>query len=209
MNEPSVRTDIAPDQPITRRADHLAAGDAIASKMMPWTRRATEVVFTETYTLRSERRTIVLYRDEDGHRDSTNFRADALITLDRAADLTGQLYTRADDEPAEDMTLTPSGRRMPPHTGGMVGPVDSGQLVDETDPHILCVEEHEDGPCPRREAVEQARRERGGLIVGDTAAEQRDNAYAAYERDAAECPSAWHVNQGDKRSRCPICNQAD
>lgn len=51
--------------------------------------------------------------------------------------------------------------------------------------------------------------ETGGLIVGDTADEQRDNAYAAYDRDEAECPSAWHANQGDERSRCPICNQAD
>jgi len=29
------------------------------------------------------------------------------------------------------------------------------------------------------------------------------------EHGEAECPSAWHVNQGNKRSRCPICNQAD
>jgi hypothetical protein len=27
--------------------------------------------------------------------------------------------------------------------------------------------------------------------------------------DEAECPSSWHANQGDKRSRCPICNEAD
>lgn len=66
----------------------------------------------------------------------------------------GLSYSREADDPTP---VSPA--RVPLHTGGMVGPVDGGTLVDETVP---------------------------GLIVGDTAAEQRDNAYAAYERDEAE-----------------------
>jgi hypothetical protein len=75
----------------------------------------------------------------------------AAAALQPDADLSGMGYSREADDPTP---VSPA--RVPLHTGGMVGPVDGGYLVDETGP---------------------------GLIVGDTADEQRDNAHAAYERD--------------------------
>jgi len=87
-------------------------------------------------------------------------------------DPTGHGFSREPDE------VTPEGR-IPAHDGfadkeglTIVPLTDGGALV--TDP---------DEP---------------GLIVGDTADEQRDNAYAAYERDEAEAPASGLTSAADQ-----------
>lgn len=88
-------------------------------------------------------------------------------------DASGMDYTRADSEPDDPTPVSPA--RVPLHTGGVV---DGGQLVDET--------------MPEGRVIGRAPIDEPGPIVGDTAVDQRDNAYAAYERDEAEylpnCP---------------------
>jgi hypothetical protein len=68
------------------------------------------------------------------------------------------------------------------------------ELVDETVP---------DGRVIGRAPVDEP-----GLIVGDTAVEQRDNAYAAYERDEAEPgwqDEATGLVSGGLVPNCPTC----
>jgi len=47
-------------------------------------------------------------------------------------DATGLGYSRTDGEPDDPTPVSPA--RVPLHTGGMVGPLDGGELVDETEP---------------------------------------------------------------------------
>jgi hypothetical protein len=127
----------------------------------------------------------------------------------------GLNFTRADDDTVDP---TPTGPREPLHTGGMT----EDGLVDETNGGFYLVDhggvkppygtperadydrDHEfdhldhTHPEPVIAPVDETggywppSNELSGLIVGDTADEQRDNAYAAYERDEAEylptCP---------------------
>ena len=125
-------TESVTETTVWRPASEVAAGDRIAAGFLP-DGEAAEVLFTYAYDLsaNSEPFVLVVYRADDSDPDVEHFRADARIPLE--AFTNGPEYDRANHADA-DTTPVPESRRYPPHTGGVVGPVDGGRLVDETGP---------------------------------------------------------------------------
>jgi hypothetical protein len=152
--------------PIAKRADQIVVGDRIPGESLPYqfAKGPAEVLFVCDATTLGDREewTFVAYRHEDGYHDSTTVLSGAMFQVipAPAADPTGLGYSRADDDPE---VTQPIAGRVPAHLeDGRTGEVVmvGGHTAVEVDPP--------------------------GLIVGDTAAEQMANAYAAYDRDEAE-----------------------
>jgi hypothetical protein len=195
----TVPTTNADSEWVTKRADQLFFGDRIAGDLLPLGQPG-EVIFTRFFERNNSEWMFVAFVQWDGFHDSTTFLASAAVRVRVAeprhvADPTGLAYSRADDEPDDPTPV--SGHRVAPHTGGLT---EQG-LVDETPPEpvVQCFDGDPHGPH-RTVFAPETGIENGhcpGLIVGDTADEQRDNAYAAYERDEAKYLDL---------PRCPNCH---
>lgn len=126
----------------------------------------------------------------DKEAELERLRAEVARLRGETSDSTGQDFGRSDlgdDDPQ------PVAGRVPAHIGGVV---DGGKLVTDDD--------EPDGRVIGRATVDEGA---GGLIVGDTAVEQRDNANAAYERDES---GGWRdestgLTSGGLVPNCPRC----
>jgi len=159
MTQPTVTP---PPGTIIRPASQLAVGDRIAATFLP-SRDPAVVLFVLPYTLTGRAWVFVVHRDGDHSPEVSWFGAEKATWLKSVAD-TGLSYSR---EP-ESTVVTPV-------PAGVDGHPEGGRV-----PELAYVAPTADGGM----AFALRNPDPIGVIEGDTADEQRDNAYARYERDA-------------------------